>query len=63
VRAANRLVRAITATDSLQSFIDVFSPMLGENGRPRPSLYVADSLHMTPDGYAIWRAQVAPYLR
>ena len=63
MREANRLVRSITATDSLQSFIDVFSPMLGENGRPRPSLYVADSLHMTPDGYAIWRARVAPYLR
>lgn len=63
MREANRLVRSITASDSLQSFIDVFSPMLGENGRPRPSLYIADSLHMTPAGYAIWRAKVAPYLR
>jgi lysophospholipase L1-like esterase len=63
MREANRLVRSITAQDSLQSFIDVFSPMLGENGRPRPSLYIADSLHMTADGYAIWRAKVAPYLR
>ena len=62
-REANRLVREIVARDTLQSFVDVFTPMLGTNGRPRPELYVADSLHMTPAGYVVWRAQVAPVLR
>ena len=58
-REANRLVRAIVASDPLQSYVDVFTPMLGANGRPTPELFVADSLHMTPAGYAIWRARVA----
>jgi lysophospholipase L1-like esterase len=62
-REANRLVREIVAHDTLQTFVDVFTPMLGANGRPRPELFVADSLHMTPAGYAVWRAQVAPVLR
>jgi lysophospholipase L1-like esterase len=62
-REANRLVREIVARDTLQTFVDVFTPMLGANGRPRPELFIADSLHMTPAGYAIWRAQVAPVLR
>ena len=62
-REANRLVREIVARDTLQTFVDVFTPMLGANGRPRPELFVSDSLHMTPAGYAIWRAQVAPVLR
>jgi lysophospholipase L1-like esterase len=62
-REANRLVRAIVALDTLQTFVDVFTPMLGTNGRPRPELFIADSLHMTPAGYAVWRAQVAPALR
>jgi lysophospholipase L1-like esterase len=62
-REANRLVRRIVARDTLQTYVDVFTPMLGANGRPRPELFVADSLHMTPAGYAIWRTQVAPHLR
>jgi lysophospholipase L1-like esterase len=62
-REANRLVRAIVAGDTLQSYVDVFTPMLGANGRPRPELFVSDSLHMTPAGYAIWRARIAPALR
>ena len=63
MRETNRLVRAITATDPRQTFVDVFTPMLGTDGRPRPELFVADSLHMTPQGYAIWRRQLAPVVR
>jgi lysophospholipase L1-like esterase len=62
-REANRLVREVVARDTLQSFVDVFAPMLGDNGRPQPSFFVADSLHMTPAGYSVWRTQVAPHVR
>ena len=62
-REANRLVRELVARDPLQTFVDVFRPMLGANGRPRPELFVADSLHMTPAGYVVWRAQLAPHVR
>lgn len=62
-REANRLVQAIVARDTLQSYVDVFTPMLGADGRPRPELFVSDSLHMTPAGYAVWRARIAPALR
>ena len=60
---ANRLVRAIVASDPNQTFVDVGTPMLDASGRPRPALFRADSLHMTPAGYAIWRATVAPILK
>ena len=63
VREANRLVREEAARDTLQRYIDVFTPMLGADGRPRPELFVADSLHMTPAGYAIWREVLAPVVR
>jgi lysophospholipase L1-like esterase len=62
-REANRLVQAVVAPDPRQTFVDVGTPMLGADGRPRPELYRPDSLHMTPAGYAIWRAVVAPVLR
>ena len=49
-REANRLVRDAVAADTLQSYVDVFAPMLAASGRPEPSLFVSDSLHMTPAG-------------
>ena len=61
---ANRLVRAIVAADRNQTFVDVGTPMLDpSSGHPRAALYRADSLHMTPAGYALWRATVAPVLK
>ena len=63
VREANRLVREEASRDPLQGFVDVFTPMLGPDGRPRPELFVADSLHMTPAGYAVWRERIAPVVR
>ena len=60
---ANRLVRAIVDADPRQTYVDVGTPMLDPaSGHPRPALFRADSLHMTPAGYAIWRAAVAPVL-
>ena len=61
-REANRLVRAIVSADPKQTFVDVGTPMLDPGGRPRPALFRADSLHMTPAGYVIWRSTVAPFL-
>ncbi len=63
VRAANGLVRAAIARDSLQAYVDVFTPMIGANGRPRSELFVADSLHMTGVGYALWRERLSALVR
>ena len=63
IREANRLARALAATDSLLRFVDVFTPMLDSTGHPRRELYQGDGLHMTLAGYAIWRQQLAPLVR
>lgn len=60
MRTANALIAQAVAQDTLATFVDVFTPMLGGNGRPRPELFRADSLHMTPAGYALWRERLAP---
>lgn len=62
-RKTNQRIRAITARDTLQTFVDVFTPMLDRGGQPRPELFEADSLHMTRAGYLIWRARLAPVVR
>lgn len=40
-------------------YVDIVGPMLGADGRPRPELFVADGLHLSAAGYALW----APILR
>lgn len=44
-------------------YIDVWTPMMGEDGTPSRDIYVADQLHMNAAGYVIWRRVVGPYLR
>jgi lysophospholipase L1-like esterase len=62
VREANRLVRAFCDTDDRLGFVDVDGPMLGWDGKPRADLFVADGLHLSPKGYALWNVLVAPFL-
>jgi len=62
VRAANSLIEAHTQTDDRLTFINVFPKMLGDDGQPRPEIYVADRLHMNPKGYELWRGIVGPVL-
>ena len=62
MRQTNSLLQAVVAQDTMATYVDVFTPMLGADGRPRAELFRDDSLHMTPAGYAIWRQAVAPAL-
>lgn len=62
VRRTNALVQEMTTTDPNLRFIDVFTPMLGKDGTPRPELFLEDRLHLNAAGYALWTRIVAPYL-
>ena len=62
VRTANKLIEAHTRTDARLAFIDVYSKMLGDDGQPRPEIFVADRLHMNAEGYKLWRGIVGPVL-
>ncbi len=63
VRAANGLIRDYIIQTPNVCYIDVFHPMLGEDGKPKPELFVKDGLHMTPEGYKIWANELLPFLR
>jgi lysophospholipase L1-like esterase len=62
VRKANQLIEAYTKATPNMAFIDVFNPMLGPDGQPRPEIFVDDRLHMNDNGYRIWTRVVGPYL-
>ncbi len=36
-------------------YVDVWNPMLGDNGRPAPHIFISDSLHMNRKGYVLWK--------
>jgi lysophospholipase L1-like esterase len=63
VRETNKLVKGFLASQKKTGYVDVFTPMLQANGKPRPELFRADSLHMTRAGYVIWAAALKPYLK
>jgi lysophospholipase L1-like esterase len=61
-REANRLVSQYIEGKNLD-FIDVFTPMLDADGRPRAELFRADALHLNESGYALWKTIIAPHVR
>ncbi len=62
VRKANSLIAQFAKSDKRLAYIDVFNPMLGDDGLPRPNIFVNDRLHMNDQGYAIWKRVVEPFL-
>lgn len=60
IRETNALVRRYAATDERLLYVDVFTPMLGPDGRPRQDLFIEDMLHLNARGYALWRDLLAP---
>ena len=59
---ANSLVRNACSKNKRLDYIDIWQPMLGENGKPRPDLFLGDGLHLNAKGYALWTSIVKPYL-
>jgi lysophospholipase L1-like esterase len=60
MRETNQRIRTEVARDSLQTYVDVFTPMLDAAGQPRPELFLSDSLHLARAGYLLWRSLLAP---
>jgi lysophospholipase L1-like esterase len=63
VKKANGLISSWITTQDHLTFINAFPATLGENGQPRPELFLADRLHMNARGYAIWTSIIEPYLK
>lgn len=60
MRQANERIAAIAALDPTIHVIDVSTPLLrGRTGGPPPArLFVADGLHLSETGYALWTEAV-----
>jgi len=62
VKEANKQIQAWIKAQPKAQFIDVYDAMLDAKKQMRSALYVQDGLHMKPEGYAIWKKIITPYL-
>jgi lysophospholipase L1-like esterase len=62
VKATNRLIQEYAASDSRLLFMDVFTPMLAQDGRPRADLCIKDGLHPNAQCYELWASIIKPVL-
>lgn len=63
MREANLLIQSHVLQHDNLDFIDVHTAMLDNDGRPRPELFVRDQLHLSAEGYGLWRQIVSAHLR
>ncbi|MET0254827.1 MAG: SGNH/GDSL hydrolase family protein [Luteibacter sp.] len=62
IQAANKLISTWAMGQKSVAFLDVAPAMVDAQGQPKPDLFIEDGLHMNPKGYALWVAQVRPWL-
>ena len=62
MKEANQLIKKRLEQQKNIVFVDVFSKMLDENGKPMKDIFLADNLHMNAKGYAIWKKALEPVL-
>ncbi len=62
IRRANQLIQDFAANHSNVDYLDIATPMLGDDGMPRKELFVSDGLHLTEQGYAVWTEAIRPWV-
>lgn len=62
MQAANRLIASDCEKDETLQFLDVWDPMLGDDGLPRKELFRNDGLHLNAEGYKVWNDLLRPML-
>jgi lysophospholipase L1-like esterase len=62
MHATNKLIRTQCVSNGHCTYVDPWPSMLGKDGTPKPEFFVADGLHMTPEGYKAWTAMLRPVL-
>ncbi len=64
LRKANQLMAAVTEKDERLVYVDADTPMIGEDGKPRPELFTEpDGVHLSAEGYELWTSLLRPHLR
>ena len=60
---ANAEIEDFCKRDNRLVYVDIATPMLGEDGKPRSELFAPDGLHLNAKGYELWASILWPMLR
>ena len=63
MQTGNKLIKEFLKGQRRTSYVDVWTPMLNNEGKPREELFLGDKLHMNEKGYAIWQEKILPHLK
>ncbi|MCS6940927.1 MAG: SGNH/GDSL hydrolase family protein [Roseiflexaceae bacterium] len=62
IQRVNNAARALMEHRPSGYYVDVYTSMLGPDGRPRAELFDADGLHLSAKGYQVWTHILRPYI-
>lgn len=62
-RATNNGIKRFARWNRKVEFIDTWTPMLGEDGKPRPEFFKKDNLHLNAAGYEAWTQVIRKHLK
>lgn len=60
IKRTNALLQKECEFHSWIKFIDTTSPLIGADGLPIKECFIPGNIHMTPAGYAVWKAAIGP---
>lgn len=62
IENASSVIRTLINNDKHAHFIATAGAFLGNDGRPKSDLFVADQLHLNRDGYRLWSSLIKAQL-
>jgi len=62
MKKANTMINEFLNTKTNAFFVDIFSPMIGLEGKPQKKWFIEDGLHMNDEGYELWTKILGPFI-
>lgn len=62
IKEVNRAMQHYLSDKKKTQYIDVFTPLLNDDGSIKPEIFVADGVHMNAEGYQLWARAISPFL-
>jgi lysophospholipase L1-like esterase len=59
---ANERIEKMCSMDNRLQYVDIATPMLGDDGKPQSKLFAVDGLHLSEQGYRLWTEIVSAAL-
>ena len=57
-RIFNSSIKLLASDDAYLEYINIWDPMLNQDGTRMPELFIEDGLHMNKKGYEVWTKKV-----